>query len=101
MARLKDSGVALQRGERARDEADAEGPAGQALDIERQELDGDRDAEGRDREIVGAQAQRDGADQRARQAPARHRRGEPADQIGMSKPPNRSAASGVVSSADV
>ena len=70
------------------------GPPVSGSQVERDELDGDGDAEGGDGEIVGAQPERQRADQergeRRRQAP-------PPSQpttIGRSKPPKRSAVVG-------
>ena len=42
------------------------GPPVKLLRVERHELDGDGDAEGGDRQVVGAQAQRERADGEAR-----------------------------------
>ena len=61
---VEEGGLARQPGEGPRNEGNAEGPARQVLRIQRHELDRDRDAEGGDGEIVGAQPERNGAHQR-------------------------------------
>ena len=73
--------------ERARDEADAERAAGDALRVEADELHRDRDAEGGDGEVVGAQPQRQRADEGrgGRRRPAWRRASRPRS-AGRSRP---------------
>ena len=65
--------------EGTRDERDAEGAAGQFLGVERDELHDHGDAEGRDRQIVGPQPQRQRADESRDRARSDHG-SKPADE---------------------
>ena len=56
---------------------ETEGPAGQVLPVEGDELDGDRDAEGRDRQVLLAQPQGGDPDHRGRRPGRGHAAGEP------------------------
>ena len=85
--------------EGTRNERDAEGAAGQPLDVERDELHDHGDAEGGDGEVVRPQPQGQRADQSRGRARATIAPSQPA-RIGSAKPPRRPWLGGVVRSAE-
>src|SRR6185312_16367393 len=89
IGQVEDDRPILEAGKGARDEADAEGPAGQRFGVERHELDGDGNAESSDGEIVRPEPKRDGANDGGSNAREQSRRdpAEPDRQAEAAEPP--------------
>ncbi len=100
IAKAEGQRIFLPGGEGAWNESDTEGSAGQWLQVQHAKLDGDGHAKGGDGEIVGTKPNGQRTDRPGQEA-RDNGSTQPANTIGMPKPPKRSGLGGVVRSADV